>query len=203
MLNHIKTINRNIASISKSHANIKELASKTALLTCDHARNHGDFSPMAQLINVIQSQTLKSSILAFYRDFTPVAFSYREGKLSASKNKEKEFSAIPADVNPSDYQHALSESEKEKKEKQKEKRESAKKEKEQSLIDLQLQANESSAYQAKAKELQGKLADSKETIKENKETIETLQARVVQLEKENKELRETISRLSSAVSLAA
>jgi septin family protein len=202
-MNNIKTINRNIVSIGKSQQNAKELAGKTALMTVDHAIHHGDFSPMAQLLNAIHMQTLKTSIMAFYRDFTPVAFSYREGKLSASKNKEKEFKPVPANVNPSDYQHELSDDEKETKETRDAKRKADKAKKEQDLLDLKKQASETQAYQAKAKDLQVKLAETKETVKETKETIESLRHQITILEKENKELRETIARLSSAVSQAA
>lgn len=172
----LPVINRKITTIVKSGLNIKELASDAALLTVDHAKQHGDFEPMARLIIAIPSEKMKKSLLAFYRDFTPVAFSMRDGKLSASKNKDRSFSAIPSEVKPAVYEHAETQAEKEKKQAAKEKRELARETKEKETHTLQQKA-----------------ALTAEVEKERDNARDEIRA----LKKVNKALQEQVKRLTA------
>lgn len=192
-------INRKISSIAKSSANIADIASDTAIMAVSHARQHGDFTPMARLVEVVPADKMKKAILAFFRDFSPVAFSYREGRLHASRHREKDFSPVPADVRPAAYQPELTPEQKKAKTARQASRQAKKEAAAAAAADMAQKAAMAESAMAEAARAKTTAADARDEARAVSEELELARATIARLERENESLRATIARMSQAV----
>lgn len=163
-----------IRSLTRSHANMRDVAAQTAHLIVRHAMAHGDISAAGRLIDAVPVKAWQQSLVKFFRA-SGAAISTSSGKHSASKRGDFQ---ILEGADPLAFKAPGEE-------KAREKRAAAREAKK---VEKTLQA--------------AKAADELQALRDDSRKAKELNTKLSELRAENSALKKEVARLRAALATA-
>lgn len=85
-----RDIQKRITSIRNRGAKIDRDIHETAVLTIEHARDHGDITLATKLVNAMPKSSRRKALIAWYGAFAPVTFQSKNEAFKLKKKRSQE-----------------------------------------------------------------------------------------------------------------